>query len=418
MDRVDHLKSFRDRFHIPLTDAGKPSIYFCGNSLGLQPKNVRSHIEEELLAWEKLGVEGHFEGRYPWFKYHHFLKDATAQLVGAKPDEVVVMNGLTVNLHLMLTSFYRPTTKRRKIIIEADAFPSDKYAVDSHAQLHGFTPADAIVELTPRAGEHCLRTEDILETITEIGDELTLVMLGTVNYYTGQYFDLQAITKAAHEVGALAGYDCAHAVGNVVMELHDWEVDFAVWCSYKYLNSGPGGVSGVFVHEKHGNNPEIPRLAGWWGNDEATRFEMPRQFVPQQGAAGWQLSNAPVLPMAAHKASLEVFAEAGMKALRRKGDLLTGYLEFLLDDLNQQCEVPAFHVITPKSLKDRGCQLSILTQEKNGKAIFDYISKHGVVADWRNPNVIRVAPVPLYNTFEEVFDFARLLQEAIASRKG
>lgn len=411
MDEKDPLKSYRELFYIPKI-AGKETIYFCGNSLGLQPKSVRKYVEQELKDWETLGVEGHFHGKNAWYYYHNFLTKASANVVGAKPKEVVVMNALTVNLHLMLLSFYRPTPQRYKIIIEHPAFPSDQYAVASQAQLHGFDPEKAIIEVKARPDEHTLRTEDILATIAEHGDELATVMLGGVNYYTGQFFDLQAITKAAHEVGATAGFDLAHAAGNMPMQLHDWNVDFAVWCSYKYLNSGPGGTSGVYVHERHGNNPNQFRLAGWWGNNEETRFEMPDKFVPQAGAAGWQLSNAQVLPMAVHLASLEIFEQAGMAALRQKSELLTAYLEFLLNELNQQAGKSLFNIITPSDPQWRGCQVSILTDEK-GKMVFDRLTEAGVIADWRKPNVIRVAPVPLYNTFEEVYRFVTIIREAL-----
>ncbi len=408
MDLYDPLKNFRQKFYLP-SQNGKSQIYFCGNSLGLQPKSTQAHIEQELKDWQTLGVEGHFHGKNPWYYYHHFVEEASARLVGAKKDEVVIMNSLTVNLHLMMISFYRPTPQRYKILIESPAFPSDQYAVASQAQIYGYDPKEAIVEAVPRVGEETLRTEDILAQIEELGDELALVMFGGVNYYTGQFFELEKISQAAHKVGAKVGFDLAHAAGNVLLNLHDWEVDFAVWCSYKYLNSGPGGTSGAFVHEKHGNNPNIPRLAGWWGNDEKTRFQMPKQFVPQAGAAGWQISNAQVFPMAAYKASLEIFEEAGIENLRKKGDLLTGYLEFLINDLNQSEKQGNFNIITPHDPNQRGCQLSILTGE-NGKTLFDKLTQVGVVADWREPNVIRVAPVPLYNTFEDVWQFAHILQ--------
>ncbi len=334
-DENDTLKKYRDCFYMPQA-LGENPIYLCGNSLGLQPKSVRKHIEQELTDWQNLGVEGHFDGKNAWYYYHHFLTEATARLVGAKKSEVVVMNALSVNLHLMMVSFYRPTAKRYKILIEESAFPSDIYAVKSQAEHHGFKAEDAVVVMKSRAGEHTLRTEDIVAKIAELGDELALVMFGGVNYYTGQYFDFEKITTAAHKVGAKAGFDCAHAAGNVAMKLHDWQVDFAVWCSYKYLNSGPGGTSGIFVHENHGNNPNLHRFAGWWGNDEKTRFTMPETFVPQAGAAGWQLSNAQVLPMAAHKASLEIFDEAGIENLRAKSEKLTSFLYFLIEQINER----------------------------------------------------------------------------------
>lgn len=406
-DQEDPLKKWRDSFYFPQKD-GKELIYFCGNSLGLQPKTVESFIKQELTDWKNHGVEGHFEGKNAWYYYHHFLEKTSAKIVGAKESEVVVMNSLTVNLHLLLISFYRPKGKRKKIIIESPAFPSDQYAVDSHANLHGYHADDVVIELFPREGEETLRTEDILKKIAETGDELALVMLGGVNYYTGQFFDLENISKAAHAVGAMAGFDLAHAAGNVPLQLHDWEVDFAVWCSYKYLNSGPGGTSGAFVHERHGNNPELNRLAGWWGNDEKTRFQMPRKFIPQEGAAGWQVSNAQVLPMAAHMASLEIFEEAGLDKLREKSLKLTGFLESIIESINDSAGHEAFRIITPKNPAERGCQLSILAK-KDGKKTFEALTADGIVADWREPNVIRIAPVPLYNKFEEAFRFAKIL---------
>ena len=411
-DENDTLKKYRDCFYMPQA-LGENPIYLCGNSLGLQPKSVRKHIEQELTDWQNLGVEGHFDGKNAWYYYHHFLTEATARLVGAKKSEVVVMNALSVNLHLMMVSFYRPTAKRYKILIEESAFPSDIYAVKSQAEHHGFKAENAVVVMKSRAGEHTLRTEDIVAKIAELGDELALVMFGGVNSYTGQYFDFEKITTAAHKVGAKAGFDCAHAAGNVAMKLHDWQVDFAVWCSYKYLNSGPGGTSGIFVHENHGNNPNLHRFAGWWGNDEKTRFTMPETFVPQAGAAGWQLSNAQVLPMAAHKASLEIFDEAGIENLRAKSEKLTSFLYFLIEQINERQGKTVFNIITPNNIKERGCQLSILTDETTGRPIFDWITKKGVIADWRKPNVIRVAPVPLYNTFSEVLRFANLLEAAL-----
>jgi len=410
LDQADPLRSFRDKFHLPEKD-GKSLIYLTGNSLGLQPKTVREHIEQELLDWENLGVEGHFHGKNPWYYYHHFVKEVSEEIVGAKSGEVVIMNSLTANLHFMLASFYQPKGKRSKILIESHAFPSDQYAADSHANWHGLEAEAEVVELQAREGEVTLRTEDILEKIKELGDSLALVMMGGVNYYTGQYFELEKITAAAHKVGAFVGFDLAHAAGNVDLQLHDWNVDFAVWCTYKYLNSGPGGTSGTFVHEKHANNSELPRLAGWWGNDEKTRFEMPRKFVPQSGAAGWQVSNAQVLPMAAHKASLEIFKEAGIKNLIEKSKKMTSYLDGLLEEINAENN-DQLNIITPKAMNERGCQFSILTGEK-GKALYERLTENNVIADWREPNVIRIAPVPLYNTFEELYQFATLIKDNI-----
>ena len=404
-DVSDPLREYRSRFHIPVI-GGKETIYFSGNSLGLQPKSVPDHIRQELDDWKNLGVLGHLEGKNPWFYYHHRFTEPSARIVGALPEEVVVMNGLTVNAHLLMVSFYRPTKQRFKILVEDAVFPSDYYAVESQAAFHGFEPQEAIIEAKAREGEYALRTQDILRTIEEHGDTLSLVFMGGVNYFTGQYFDIKAITRKAHEVGALAGFNLAHAAGNVIMQLHDWNVDFACWCSYKYLNSGPGGPAGAFIHQRHLNNPGIPRFAGWWGYDESTRFEMKKGFRPMKGADAWQLTNAPVLGMAAHYAALEIFDEVGMKALSEKSRRLTGYLHFLVKLIATE---KGFTVITPDDPAQRGCQLSMLTGA-NGKALFDRITKAGVIADWRNPNVIRVAPVPLYNTFEEVYRFAEILR--------
>ena len=401
LDKEDTLAPFRNEFHLIQKD-GKPAVYLCGNSLGLQPKKVKAAIDQELKDWAELGVEGHFDGKNPWMYYHHFLTENAANIVGAKQSEVVVMNNLTVNLHLMMVSFYKPTATRYKIMMEVSAFPSDQYAIETQTRFHGFKPEDAIIELKPREGEHTLRTEDIVATINAHKDDLAIVMLGGVNYYTGQAFDMQAITKAAHQVGAMAGFDCAHAAGNLNLKLHDWDVDFAVWCTYKYLNSGPGGTSGVFVHERHGNNPDLVRFAGWWGHDEKQRFQMKKGFKPMEGAAGWQLSNAQIFPMAIHKASLELFNEAGIDNLRAKSVLLTGYLEFLLLEINSEFSHPKLEIITPKNPTERGCQLSIIVKQ-NGKKLFDYLNQNAILPDWREPDVIRMSPVPLYNTFEEVY---------------
>ena len=413
LDATDELKDYRNRFHIPSAN-GKSLIYFCGNSLGLQPKSTRAYLEQELTDWQNLGVEGHLHAKNPWLYYHHFLTDATARLVGAKPIEVVVMNSLTVNLNLLMISFYRPTAKRNKIMMEYMAFPSDQYAVENQVKFHGYNPNDAIIELMPREGENCIRTADILAKIDEHKDELALIMIGGVNYYTGQLFDMATITSHAKNCSSdiVVGYDLAHATGNVKMDLHDWNDDIATWCSYKYFNSGSGGTSGVFVHEKHAENNLLPRLSGWWGNDESTRFKMQKGFIPQQGAAGWQMSNAQVLSMAAHRASLAIFDEVGMDKLIAKSKLLTGYLEFLL--LNGKRK--DFKIITPEDVAQRGCQLSIVMNE-NGKKTFDALTQNGVIADWREPDVIRVAPVPLYNTFEDVYRFAEIFHAEKKKKK-
>ncbi len=397
MDAQDVLAPFRNQFRFPQHD-GYNAYYFCGNSLGLQPVTVEKLMVEELNDWAKYGVEGHFNAKYPWFSYHHFFAERLAEIVGANKDEVVAMNTLTVNLHLLMLSFYRPTKTRYKIIMEAGAFPSDMYAVETQVRMFGYDPADAIIEIEPREGAHIIEEADILSAIEAAGESLALVMFGGVNYYTGQLFDLKKITEAAHKAGAYAGFDLAHAVGNVELKLHDWNCDFACWCSYKYLNSGPGGVGGAFVHERHGDNPEVFRLAGWWGNDEKVRFQMKKGFHPQKGAASWQMSNAPVFNMVAHNASLEIFKEAGLPALIAKSKQLTGYLEYLLKQLNNL----SFTVITPEDPTRRGCQISMLFNAK-GREVFEAITAKGVIADWREPNVIRVAPVPLYNSFEDVY---------------
>jgi kynureninase len=403
LDIEDKLSPLRNEFHL-LQKNGKPIIYLCGNSLGLQPKNVRAAIDQELKDWAELGVEGHFDGKNPWMYYHHFLTEQAARVVGAKPVEVVIMNNLTANLHLMMVSFYRPTKTRYKIMMEVSAFPSDQYAMETQAKFHGFNPDDAIIELTPRAGEYTLRTEDIIAKINEHKNDLAIVMMGGVNYYTGQAFDMQAITQAAHAVGAIVGFDCAHAAGNLLLKLHDWNVDFAVWCTYKYLNSGPGGTSGVFVHERHAHNPDLPRFAGWWGHDEKERFLMKKGFKPMEGAAGWQLSNAQIFPMAIHKASLELFDQAGMENLRAKSEKLTAYLEFILKQFSEHLTV-----ITPTNPAERGCQLSIIVKQ-NGKQLFDYLVENNILPDWREPDVVRMSPVPMYNTFEEVYQIGQVLK--------
>ncbi|MCL4119181.1 UNVERIFIED_CONTAM: hypothetical protein GTU68_028823 [Idotea baltica] len=411
LDAQDELKNFRNRFHLPVIN-GKETVYFTGNSLGLQPKATADYISSELNDWAAWGVEGHFHGKIPWFKYHHSLTPKIAKIVGAKEHEVTVMNSLTVNLHLLMVSFYRPTKQRYKIIMEGAAFCSDHYAMQSQVEHHGFTADEAIVYLEPREGEHTLRIGDILKTIDDNANDLAMVMLGGVNYYTGQLFNMEAITKKAHEVGAIAGFDLAHAVGNAILNLHDWKVDFATWCSYKYLNSSPGGVSGIYVNEKHAQNPDTPRFAGWWGYNEATRFEMKRPFDPTPTADGWQLSNVPILLMAAHNASLDIFEEVGMPKLRAKSDLLTAYLEFLIEDVNSKFDNSPLEIITPKNPKDRAAQISILTDER-GKSIFDALTEANVIVDWREPNVIRLAPVPLYNSFEDVYKFGAVLQAVL-----
>lgn len=413
LDKHDPLKQFREQFYIPIIN-GKDAIYFAGNSLGLQPRSVQDFVVNELEDWANFAVEGHFHAGNPWFSYHELFPPLLKNIVGALPEEIVVMNHLTVNLHLLMTSFYRPTQKRYRIICEAKAFPSDQYALESQARIHGFDPADAIIEVSPRAGEHCIRTEDIVTAINQSGDSTALVLFGGINYYTGQVLDMKAITAAAHQVGAYCGFDLAHAIGNVELKLHDWDVDFACWCSYKYLNSGPGGVAGAYIHQKHTLDTQIPRLAGWWGHDKTTRFQMEKGFNPIPTAEGWQLSNAPILSMAAHKAALEIVEDAGMENLLQKGKQLSDYLLFILDEINAGSAEPMIEVITPRNENEKGCQISMLMLQK-GKAVFEALKNRAVIADWREPNVIRVAPVPLYNTFRDVFTFGQIVKEILNS---
>jgi len=401
LDAKDELRSYRNEFYIPLQKNGEEHVYMCGNSLGLQPKRTKDFINQELEDWATFGVEGHFHAKNPWMPYHEFLTESYAKIVGAKPAEVVAMNTLTVNLHLMMVSFYRPTEKRHKIIIEGDAFPSDIYAVESQIKHHGFSPKTSLIKLTPRNGESAIRTEDIEAIIEREGDEIVLIMLGGVNYYTGQVFDFETITKSGQDKGIIVGFDLAHAAGNIKLELHKWGVDFAVWCSYKYLNSGPGSVASAFVHEKH-HHSNLPRFAGWWGHNKEDRFEMPDKFSPIKSAEGWQLSNPSILSLAAIRASLSIFDEVGMDKLVRKSKQLTDYLLFLLESI----ETDRIDIITPK---ERGCQISIRVKNGN-KELFDKITEKGVIADWRDPDVIRVAPVPLYNSFSDVFNFYNILK--------
>ncbi len=405
MDERDPLRSYRNLFHIPKTKTGEEFIYFSGNSLGLQPRKAREYVDQELMDWAELGVEGHLHARHPWLPYHEFLNEPTARLVGAKPIEVVVMNTLTVNLHLMMVSFYRPKANRIKILIEKGAFPSDQYAVASQAQFHGYNPKDVILEISPREGESTLRTEDIVEAIKRDGKTIALVLLGQVNYLTGQAFELAPIAQAAYDQGALIGVDLAHGAGNLELQLHDWKIDFAVWCSYKYLNAGPGGLSGCFVHEKHSKDSTLPRFAGWWGHDKKVRFQMGSKFDPMPGAEGWQLSNPPILQLAALRSSMELFDSATIPALRTKSELLTGYLHFLLNLIPNH----AFTLLTPTHPKERGCQISLRVRS-GAKELVAALQKAGIISDFREPDVIRVAPVPLYNRFSEVYKFAKLLR--------
>lgn len=409
MDQNDPLRKFREHFFFPKVN-GQEALYFCGNSLGLQPKSVKDYLNKELNNWAEMAVDGHFHGEDAWYHIRKKSKPALAEILGAQEHEVVAMNNLTVNLHLLMVSFYQPTKDRYKILIEAGAFPSDQYMLESQVKWHGLDPDTTIIEIKPREGEHTLRTEDIVAEIKRHGKELALVNMAGLQYYSGQLFDMKAITKAAHEVGALAGFDLAHAVGNAPLSLHDWEVDFATWCSYKYLNSGPGNVSGIYIHEKYAERPDLPRFAGWWGHDEAQRFLMEKGFIPMFGADGWQLANSNVLALAAHQASLDIFQEAGIKNLRKKSELLTGYLEFLIREISGESGI--LEIITPENPSERGCQLSLLIHQ-GGKAVFDEWYQQGVVGDWRNPNVIRLAPTPLYNSFMDVFRFAKILEQSL-----
>ncbi len=411
MDQIDPLRSFRNEFLFPQHN-GKDVLYFTGNSLGLQPKSTKDSILQELNDWAKYGVEGHFLADRPWFSYHEFFTQGSAHLVGAKESEVVVMNQLTVNLHLLLISFYRPQGKRIKILFEAKPFPSDHYAFESQARLHGFDPSDVLVEMAPRAGEVNLRTEDIIAKINELGDELAVVCFGAVNYFTGQFFDIETITKAGHAVGANVGFDLAHAAGNVPLTLHDHQVDFACWCTYKYLNSGPGSVSGAFVHEKHHSNKELIRLAGWWGHNKATRFQMQPGFDPIESAEAWQMSNAPVFSMAAHKAALDLHEKATMPSLREKSLKLTAYLEFTIHEVQKHVS-RKLEILTPSDPAQRGCQLSTVVNGATKQIVKD-LADRGIVVDWREPNVIRMAPVPMYNSFEDIYHFGIALQELLS----
>jgi kynureninase len=407
MDASDPLSYFRSRFNFPKTEAGEECIYLCGHSLGLQPKTAAAYINEELQDWANLGVEGHFHGKNPWMPYHRLLTDQLAVLVGAHRSEVVVMNSLTVNLHLMMVSFYRPTARRHKILVERGAFPSDQYAVKSQIRFREFDPSTSLLELTPRPGESCMRDEDIEALIDREGDSIALILLGGVNYATGQLFDMATITQAGHSRGCIVGFDLAHAAGNVPMHLHDWNPDFAVWCNYKYLNGGPGCVGACFVHERHAR-ADLPRFAGWWGHHEAIRFQMGPDFQAMTGAEGWQLSNPPILALAPLRASLEIFSEAGMDRLREKSIRLTGYLEFLLD----QHASPKFSVVTPREPQRRGAQLSIRIH-RTDRSICDRLAADGVIGDWREPDLYRIAPMPLYNSFTDVYRFVQRFTAAL-----
>ncbi|WP_046757343.1 kynureninase [Kordia jejudonensis] len=407
-DAKDPLKSYRSQFHIPKDAAGNEWLYFCGNSLGLQPKVTQEYIQQELNDWANLGVEGHFDAKNPWMPYHEFLTENMAKIVGAKPIEVVIMNTLTTNLHLLMVSFYQPTKTKYKIVIESDAFPSDRYAVESQLKFHGFDPKEGLVEWKPRAGEQLLHMEDLETILEEEGDEIALLLIGGVNYYTGQYFDIKKIAELGHAKGAMVGIDLAHGAGNIQPNLHDSNVDFAAWCTYKYLNAGPGSLAGLFVHEKHAHNKELNRFAGWWGHDKETRFNMRYEFNPIPGAESWQLSNPPILSMAAIKASLDVFNAVGMDALREKSQKLTAYFEYLINEI----ETDRIKIITPSNPEERGCQLSIQVQNADKSLHQTLLDKH-IITDWREPDVIRCAPVPLYNSFEDVYHMVDELKKCL-----
>jgi len=407
-DKQDPLNRFREKFHIPKDSEGNDIVYLCGNSLGLQPKNTQKYIQEELDDWAKLGVEGHTEAKHPWMPYHEFLSNTMAKIVGAKPSEVVMMNTLTTNLHLLMVSFYQPTKTKYKIVIESDAFPSDKYAVESQLDFHGFDKKEGLILWKPREGEELCRFEDLEKIMEKQGDEIALILIGTTNYYTGQSFPIKKITELGHKYKCIVGFDLAHGAGNIQPNLHDNGPDFAVWCSYKYLNSGPGSLGGLFVHERHANNPKLKRFTGWWGHNKKTRFNMRQEFDVLPGAEGWQLSNPPILSMAAIRASLDIYEEAGFENILAKQKQLTGYLEFLLHDLKND----RISIITPSNPEERGCQLSLAVKNAD-RSLHDKLTKAGVISDWREPDVIRVAPAPLYNSFEDLYLMVERLKHCL-----
>ena len=414
LDAQDKLSKYQEEFIFPKVN-DKKVIYFTGNSLGLQPKRTKKYIDEVMNDWANLAVEGHFYAEKPWWDYHERFANPLSKLVGALPAEVTVMNTLTVNLHLLMVSFYRPTKSRYKIICEEKAFPSDQYMFQSQVHFHGYKTEDAIVEIKRRNGEHNIRLEDVLAKIEEVGEELALVLIGGVNYYTGQVFDMKTITAAGHKAGAYVGWDLAHAAGNVKLELHDWNVDFAAWCSYKYMNSGPGNASGCFVHEKHHHDAALPRFAGWWGHNKERRFKMEPTFDPVHGADGWQVSNLPVLSLAPYLASVDMFDEIGMDVLIEKRNLITSYLEFILQEIDKEVD-STFEIITPSNPAERASQLSVLLHGE-GRSLFDYLMENGVITDWREPNVIRLAPVPLYTSFADMYEFGQILKRGIQKVK-
>lgn len=408
LDKDDLLKNFRKQFYIPIIH-GKECIYFTGNSLGLQPKTAQDYVLNELENWANYGVEGHFHGKNPWVNFHDVFSKKLKPLLGALPEEIVVMNSLTVNLHMLLTTFYRPDKTRYKIVCEANAFTSDFYAIDSHLKLHGYNSENGLIVVEPRAGEYFIRNGDVISVIKEHGEEIALVLFGGINYVSGQVFDMKSITDTTHEIGAVCGFDLAHAVGNIPLHLHDWNVDFACWCSYKYLNAGPGAVGGAFVHNRYATDKSIRRLSGWWGTDKHERFQFKKDFNPIPTAEGWQVSNAPILSMAVLNSSLDIFEKAGFENIVEKGKKLSAYLLFVLNEMNKDFTKKVLEIITPQNEAEHGCQVSIFIPE-NGKEIFNSLSKNSIIADWREPNVIRVTPVPLYNTFEEVYQFGQILK--------
>ena len=419
LDAQDELKNYRNEFIFPKVN-GKQVIYFTGNSLGLQPKRTKQYVDEVMTDWANLAVEGHFYSDKPWWDYHERFAAPLSEIVGAKPTEVTVMNTLTVNLHLLMVSFYRPTQKKFKIICEEKAFPSDQYMfqsqIDFHSKSVGFNPSEALVEIKRRVGEHNIRIEDILAKIEEVGEELALVLIGGVNYYTGQVFDMKTITEAGHKQGAYVGWDLAHAAGNIELHLNEWNVDFAAWCSYKYMNSGPGNASGCFVHEMHHNDADLPRFAGWWGHNKERRFKMEPKFDPVRGAEGWQISNLPILSLAPYLASVDMFAEVGMTKLISKRNLITSYLEFILKEIDNELEGADFEIITPSNQEERGCQLSVYLHGQ-GRELFERLMKNGVITDWREPNVIRLAPAPFYCSFEDMYEFGQILKQLILNKQ-
>ncbi|RZP04560.1 MAG: kynureninase [Flavobacteriales bacterium] len=407
-DKEDPLNKYRNEFLIPTNNKGEELIYLCGNSLGLQPKKTSNYIQQELNDWAKFGVEGHTDAKNPWLPYHEFLTNSMAKIVGAKTNEVVIMNSLTTNLHLMMVSFYQPSEKKYKILIESDAFPSDKYAMESQLKFHGYCKKEGLIQWKPREGEELCRMEDLEHIMKEQGDEIALIMIGCTNYYSGQLYPLKKITQIGHKYNCMVGFDLAHGVGNIQPNLHESGADFAVWCTYKYLNSGPGSLGGCFVHERHAKNNTLNRFAGWWGHNKKTRFNMRHEFDVLPGAEGWQLSNPAILSMAAIKASLDLFEEAGFENIIAKSKSLTGFLEYLIDGLNN----PKINIITPKNPKERGCQLSIQVKDAN-KKLHSLLTQNGVISDWREPDVIRVAPAPLYNSYQDVYEFIQRFKKIL-----